>query len=504
MSLLPFKNAADDLFSFTGSVGRFGDNNREDVIKAQALLANAGYYDLPEPGMPTGWPGGELNRALIRFQKDHGLEPDGTLLPLDPSGVTESGVGETVQALQSELSDRLQRFAPPSVQEVDRFYRGWLRSDHPDAEQPRTNVILSSADRGSGEIVGLEPVMRDASPSPVEPKAGQQFALWRDPKRDPVPRFLPDGPLIMGGGGGPRGGGQPAPPLKTTPGRAGSAKDVRSPAMPGQTSPSQALPDFDATRPPEPAQPEEDRQQQDFAKPQRGRIIIAEDGKELHVPALGAWADDLSPEKRQIADTINDALAEEMAIKDGGSRGSKHTQEGVNAGIQGCLQALEDVLPDAVIKHIAGGNEDGVAENDPLSEEHLWEFDDDGKPVRKGSNRTDWTVLILRNIAAAIRGNTYDMQGGEVAGRESKAESGINRKANDDKMVMIEKHGGTRSTADIRRDAYDRCYKAAQEIRSDWTKKGEFKRPKPDVPAEYDGPANARRARDIRKMRGKE
>lgn len=478
MSLLPFKNAADDLFSFAGSVGRFGANDRQDVIKAQALLANAGYYDLPDPGMPTGWPGGELNRALIRFQKDHGLEADGTLLPLDPSGVTETGVGETVQALQNQLSDRLQRFAPPTVNEVDRFYRG----RRPGEAEPETDVVLKSADSDADEPIGVKPVMSDALPEQIEPKAGEQTAFLAPAVQVGV-RLAPQIPNLL------RGLGIMAPAI-TLP-------------LSGDSQQPTDKPDNDAQRPAEPAQPEEDRQQQDFAKPQRGRIVIAEDGKELHVPPLGTWADDLSPEKRQIADTINDALAEEMAIKHGGSRGSEHTQAGVNAGIEGCIEALEDVLPDAVIKHIAGGNEDGVAENDPLSEEHLWEFDDDGNPVRKGSNRTDWTVLILRNIAAAIRGNTYDTQGGEVAGRESNAESGINRKANDDKMVMIEKHGGTRSTADIRRDAYERCYKAAQEIRSDWTKKGEFKRPKPDVPAEYDGPANARRARDIRKMRGK-
>ena len=94
MSLLSKENNPEDLFSFAGSVGRFGDNNRDDVIKAQALLANAGYYELPEPGMPTGWPGGELNRALIRFQKDHGLEPDGHELiqPLRQPGEPGPGV----------------------------------------------------------------------------------------------------------------------------------------------------------------------------------------------------------------------------------------------------------------------------------------------------------------------------------------------------------------------------------------------------------------------------
>jgi peptidoglycan hydrolase-like protein with peptidoglycan-binding domain len=423
MSLLPFKNTADDLFSFTGSVGRFGDNNRDDVIKAQALLANAGYYDLPAPGMPTGWPGGELNRALTRFQKDHGLEPDGTLLPLDPSGVMPNGVGETVQALQDELGDHLKGMVAPEVQEADDFYR--LRPMLGGEGEPRTDVRLRG-DNSTGEYIGLKPVASDAPPADYELKPGQQEArAARGAKIDiKIPRPSETKPPVI-------------PEILR---RLGIIPPTVGRELPTDTP----QPDLDAQRPPEPAQPEEDRQQQDFAKPQRGRIIIAEDGKELHVPPLGTWADELSPEKRQIADAINDALAEEMAIKGGGSRGSKHTQEGVNAGIEGCLEALEDVLPDAVIKHIAGGNEDGNAENNPLSEEHLWEFDEDGKPVRKGSNRTDWTILILRNVAAAVRGNTYDTQGGEVAGREANAEGGINRKANDDQMVMVEKHGGAK------------------------------------------------------------
>ena len=490
MSLLPFKNTADDLFSFAGSVGRFGDNNREDVIKAQALLANAGYYDLPEPGMPTGWPGGELNRALIRFQKDHGLEPDGTLLPLDPSGVTETGVGETVQALQSELSDRLQRFAPPSVQEVDRFYRGWLRSDHPDAEQPRTNVILSSADRGSGEVVGLEPVMRDASPSPVEPKAGQQFALWRDPKRDPVPRFLPDGPLIMGGGGGPRGGGQPAPSQKMTPGRSGSGKDARSPAMPGQTSPSQALPDFDTTRPPEPAQPEEDRQQQDFAKQQRGRIIIAEDGKELHVPPLGAWAKDLSPDDRQIADGLSDAFAIEMA-KRPGSRGDEWTQKGVDMYVQGCLEAAKKDLPKLAenLRHIAGGTQDGRGAA-RLKEEYLANVIN-GMRARLGSGRSDFTLEFARNVVLRFRANTTTKLADGVTntGDEQNRVENMDRLTlgNGDYVAEFPKFPKGMGDAEIKKQARKACGEELTKWFEEIAKTGEFEKPAPKEEKEYPG-----------------
>jgi peptidoglycan hydrolase-like protein with peptidoglycan-binding domain len=482
MSLLPFETSPDDLFSFSGSVGRFGDNYRDDVIKAQALLANAGYYQLPDPGMPTGWPGGELTRALARFQKDNGLEPDGTLLPLSPFGVGETGVGETAQALKLQLFDRLQRFAPPTVAEVDRFYRG----RRPGEPEPETNIVLKSAggESGGGEPIGVKPVtMSDEPPSSIDPKPGQQFALMRDPRRDPTLRdnFMLDGPFVMGGGG-PRS--RSAPPDKTpTPARPAPEKDIRAPAAPGQTSPEAA--------------PGEE-------SPQRGRIIIAEDGKELHVPPLGTWAKDLNPEDRQIAEALNDALAEEMAIKHGGSRGSKHTQEGVNAALQGCLEALQDVLPEAKIEHIAGGNPIGKADNRYLKEEHLWEYNEDGDQVRKGSNRSDWTIVIARNAAAAVRGNTYDTKDGKVTDREANAESGINTKADDDQMVMVEKHGGARTEADIRRDAYERCYDAAQKIRSDWTKKGEFEQPKPDQPTEYKGPANARRAQEIRRMRGKE
>lgn len=478
MSLVPFKNTADNLFSFAGSVGRFGDNNREDVIKAQALLANAGYYDLPDPGMPTGWPGGELNRALIRFQKDHGLEADGTLLPLDPSGVTETGVGETVQALQNQLSDRLQRFAPPTVNEVDRFYRG----RRPGEAEPETDVALKSADRGGDEPIGVKPVMSDELPEQIEPKAGEQTAFLAPAVQVGV-RLAPQIPNLL------RGLGIMAP-ATTLP-------------LSGDSQQPTDKPDNDAQRPAEPAQPEEDRQQQDFAKPQRGRIIIAEDGKELHVPPLGAWADDLSPDDRQIAEALNDALAEEMAIRHGGSRGSKQTQEGVNAALQGCLEALKDVLPEAEIKHIAGGNRKGNADDKDLKEEDLGEYDEEGNWVRKGSNRSDWTVVIARNIATALRGNTYDTQGGKTAVRESNAETGIRNKTDGDQMVMVEKHGRNRSDEDIRRDAYKACYDAGLQIRSDWTKQGEFEQPKPDVPAEYKGPANARRAEEIRKMRGK-
>ncbi|MEK9968809.1 MAG: peptidoglycan-binding domain-containing protein, partial [Ferrovibrio sp.] len=343
MSLLPFENSPDDLFSFSGSVGRFGDNNRKDVIKAQALLANAGYYDLPEPGMPTGWPGGELNRALARFQKDHGLEPDGTLLPLGQFGVTPNGMGETLSTLKDKLFGRLEGFAPPSVQEVDDFYRARPMLDG--NGKPITHVYLRSAggQGGNDEPIGLKPLASDEPPEQAGPKPGQQTAFAGPAIRAGI-QVIPQIPNLL------RGLGILAPAA----------------ALPlsGDSQNSDEKPDLDSQRSPDPAQPEDDRQKQDFAKPQRGRIVIAEDGRELHVPPLGSWANGLSPEERQVAEGLNDAFAAEMALHTGGSRGNALTQEGVNMAIRECLDAAKDIFPDAEIAHVFGGNPDGDAGKD--------------------------------------------------------------------------------------------------------------------------------------------
>lgn len=489
MSLQTNENSPNDLFSLSGSVGRSGSNDRADVIKAQALLANAGYYDLPDPGMPTGWPGGELNRALTRFQKDHGLDPDGILLPTPPSGVSSSGEGETLFALQDKLGDRLKGFAPPSVQDVDDFYRTLPTLAGEGA--PATPVNLHSE---SGAPIGLQPVMSDIdAPDAVTFTPGQQEA--RGPMLRPPPPVRPQPPSA------PRAPLAPAPrplPPQTSPQDEALPKD----RIPENLLSEQSI--LKRLQEPNPYAPKPAEQLQ------RGRIVIAEDGKELHVPPLGAWADKLNPEERQVADAINDALAEEMALHFGGGRGSEQTQIGVNAGLKACLDALRDVLPEALIEHIAGGNPEGDANETAQSEEHLWEFDEDGNRVRKGSNRSDWTIIIARTLATAVRGNTYDAEGGKITDREANAETGIRTKTEGDHMAMVEKQGPNRSVADIRRDAYKACHDIGMQIRADWAKQGEFERPAPADPAdpadpaEYDGPANARRAKEIRRMRGKE
>lgn len=111
-----------DLFSFGGSVGRNGDNDRGDVIKAQTLLADAGYLDLPAPGLPTGWPGDGLTRAITKLQKDNGLEADGLLLPMPQGRVGENGVGETLHLLQ-QTGSHLKHRPAMTPQQVDDYWQ---------------------------------------------------------------------------------------------------------------------------------------------------------------------------------------------------------------------------------------------------------------------------------------------------------------------------------------------------------------------------------------------
>ncbi|MBS4046523.1 MAG: peptidoglycan-binding protein [Alphaproteobacteria bacterium] len=112
-----------DLFSFGGSVGRNGDNDRGDVIKAQTLLADAGYLDLPAPGIPTGWPGDGLTRAITNLQKDNGLEADGLLLPMVQGRVAENGVGETLHLLQQQGGSHLKHRPAMTPQQVDSYWQ---------------------------------------------------------------------------------------------------------------------------------------------------------------------------------------------------------------------------------------------------------------------------------------------------------------------------------------------------------------------------------------------
>ncbi|MFN4275295.1 MAG: peptidoglycan-binding domain-containing protein [Ferrovibrio sp.] len=177
----PFAGDTNDPFTFSGSVGRFGANDRADVIRAQILLGNAGYYDLPMPGVPTGWPGAGLERAISAYQKDRGLTPDGLLLPVPPGGVDAEGHGETVAALQDDFSDRLDGYGMPRPEDVDRFYA--LRHSAEDTP-PASNIVLASDAQQGREPVGM---IRTGKPT------GPQYAQAALPL--PTPPVVTDASL---------------------------------------------------------------------------------------------------------------------------------------------------------------------------------------------------------------------------------------------------------------------------------------------------------------------
>lgn len=489
MSLLSNDNN-NDLFRFSGSVGRFGDNDRADVIKAQALLANAGYYDLPMPGVPTGWPGGELSRAVQTFQKDHGLDPDGILLPLRPDGVSAAGEGETLQALNEKLGERLQKYAAPTPDDVDRFYDERAQRGRDSDTEPDTEIVTRSAQGEDDRPVGVKPILPASTPGiaisdadPAGPpvlNAGQQEAYA--------------GPIIQGAV-------RAAPHVSKFMRGLGLLGPAITLPLSGDQKP-EASADHDAARIPDPAQPEEDRQQTDFAQPRRGRIVIAEDGRELHVPPLGQWADKLNADDRQLAETFNEAFAAEMELRTGGSRGNALTQEGVNIAIKACVEAANELFPGAEVEHVFGGNRGGDANEKAKAEEHLRNYDDEGNPVRTGSRRPDFTIAIVRGVVEMVRGNTFDSDGsGTPTDREAKARDSIQEMSPDEKLAMFEKRNPNMTAAEFEENAKKICRSVMEEVRADWERRGELDKPKTATLKDYLGPANARRAKILQERK---
>ncbi len=124
-----------DLFRLTGAIGPEAANARDDVIRAQILLGQSGDLDLDSLGGPTGWPGGELTRGLKRYQRRRGLTVDGLMLP----------DGETINALQEDLSDRLARYKAPTTAEVDDHHDKLARyrpDENEIREMPRTALAM--------------------------------------------------------------------------------------------------------------------------------------------------------------------------------------------------------------------------------------------------------------------------------------------------------------------------------------------------------------------------
>lgn len=501
--LLPDPDSSNP-FSLFGSVGRNGDNDRADVIKAQLLLASSGYLDLPHPGVPTGWPGDGLNRAITRLQKDSGLEPDGLLLPLPAGGVSEAGEGETMQAMREALLDRFQGAAAPTPDDVDRFWDERARREPESEEEPPTAIRLRRMDGESGNDgpVGSVPlpgmVLSDAPSDAPLFRAGAQEARGPGMGRPLLQMRPPQSPALL--------------PPRQPPHLPMAQPELHQRPMPANENSGRPA------APPTPEQQEAVRQwqqgrEQDWRKnhferqeppaeerPQRGRVVIAEDGKPVQVPPLEAWADELSPEDREFAEALNDAVALEMA-KTGADdkRGHPQTRREINIYIASCLEALKKELPGFSVKHFAGGTLKGDGKV-YKEEEHIWHHDEDGNQQQTGSRRSDMTFDVARNIALRVRANTADVYAdGRFKPREVKAASGIGALAEDDVFGVAGKAKRGTSDADIKSEADKFCRDLALQTRKKFEKAGEFNKPAPETPGQYPGTSSARKANEKRK-----
>ncbi len=98
-----------DWFDLSADVGRGFATARQDAIKLEAILANAGDHDLAATDGPTGYWGTALDAALRGYQKRNDLAVDGWARPDGP----------TIRHMRDALGGKLGAFEAPSPDEVD-------------------------------------------------------------------------------------------------------------------------------------------------------------------------------------------------------------------------------------------------------------------------------------------------------------------------------------------------------------------------------------------------
>jgi hypothetical protein len=363
MSLLPFSEDTDP-FHFSGSVGRNGDNDRADVIKAQMLLASMGEYDLPRPGVPTGWAGEPLFRAIGRVQKTNGLPVDGLLLPLRDGSVGENGEGETLMSLQGLLGERMRGETIPTPQQVDGFFETYARD--PDAPLPfRTKEIrpddppplpprnaVPDEPMPELQVQLLNASMTDEAP-PSPPKAGQQEAVL-------PAALIPALPYLLGGSGlAAIGAGQF---LKQQYEKNG-APFTRSPDVPA-APPSRPLSDAEKEQT---AVPPLQPPQVDASLQGRPAVDKLPDREQLIPPKTKEWIAGLPPAQQPVAEGLAGIILE---INPYGSRGKPETEKANRIMIRTCLETVQE-YPDLAgqLGHVAGARQDGKEGGTYLTEE---------------------------------------------------------------------------------------------------------------------------------------
>lgn len=236
----------------------------------------------------------------------------------------------------------------------------------------------------------------------------------------------------------------------------------------------------------------------------QGRIVIAEDGKNVYVPPLDSWANDLSDERRGTAEAINEALHIILSAEDGsgGSRGSAWTQEGINILIQSCLKAF-DRHPQLAgkMKHVGGGKEDGSGRVQP--EEFLGNFGKDGEFIQDGSRKLDLTFEYVGLVIERLRGNTVSTKkrGGPLKDREQAARDGVVQLADGEYMFTVEKWEKGTPKAVMEKIADAVCDGVAQDFAEHIRRKEAALSPEHEIPDRYLGHSKKQEAEKLRTQR---
>ena len=103
----------DDWFALNDWVGIDRPSQRDDVVKVEALLANAGDYSLKRNQGQTGYWGTPQDVALRSYQARNNLAVDGRLRPGGP----------TIEKLRSQLAGTMAGFKAPTAAEIDTHHR---------------------------------------------------------------------------------------------------------------------------------------------------------------------------------------------------------------------------------------------------------------------------------------------------------------------------------------------------------------------------------------------
>jgi hypothetical protein len=155
----PYLPDSDDWFALEDWVGADRPSRRDDVAKIEALLAASGDLSFERTQGPTGYWGLTQDAALRRYQKRHGLVPDGALRP---GGPTITDMGERYGAMFAGQT-------PPAAADIDAHHDALARGD--------AALIAWDRDEAGANPLGTLVAMRREDPA--KPRGAEGTILER-------------------------------------------------------------------------------------------------------------------------------------------------------------------------------------------------------------------------------------------------------------------------------------------------------------------------------------